>query len=117
MWVLAVMLVFTSVLDDEQSKQSISQDTVPTGLCILRDRVIDHCTPTMEKMFGFAPGTLKGKLTRCLFESDETYLENGRTVYLTIEKTGRFASEEAYIRQNGERFWVWEQGKTIFYVK
>jgi PAS domain-containing protein len=52
-------------LQEALKEQTAILDALPTGLCILRDRVIEHCNPAMEKMFGFAPGTLTGRSMRC----------------------------------------------------
>jgi PAS domain-containing protein len=55
------------VLARTLGEQQIILDTLPSGLCILRDRFIERRNPAMEAMFGFAPGTLTGRSTRCLY--------------------------------------------------
>jgi PAS domain S-box len=81
-------------------------EALPTGLCILKDRIIFRCNPAFEAMFGFAHGTLTGRPARCLFENDETFQSYGRRMYESIQATGRFSDEVEYVRQTGERFWA-----------
>lgn len=101
-------------LHEVMEEQKAILDTLPTGLCILRDRIIDQCNPAMEQIFGFLPGMLKGKSVRILYENDEIFEEYGYKIYSEIEKKGRFEGEVPYIRQNGEHFWAKDLGSTIF---
>jgi PAS domain S-box-containing protein len=89
-------------------------DTLPSGLCILRDRVIESCNPAMEAMFGYAPGTLQGQRVGVLYDGDDAFEDSGRRIYAAIEQSGRFEGEVAYVRRDGEPFWAWDQGTTIF---
>lgn len=95
-------------------EQEIVLETIPTGLCILRDRVIEQCNPAMEAIFGFEPGTLAGRSVRSLYENDETFEEYGSLIYNEIKMQGRFDGEIAYMRQNGELFWARDIGVPIF---
>lgn len=96
-----------------QEQQAIL-NTLPIGLCILRNRIVERCNPAMETMFGFPSGTLVGKSVRCLFENDELFAEYGRKMYSQMEQKERFEGEVPYVRQNGERFWALVHGKSIF---
>ena len=100
-------------LQEVLKEQQAILDTLPTGLCILRDRVIVQCNPAMEAIFGFAPGSLLGKSVRSLYASDEIYESYGRSIYAEIAATGRFEGEVLYQRQNGEPFWAKDHGRTI----
>jgi len=100
-------------LQEVLKEQTAILDTLPTGLCILRDRVIVQCNPAMEAMFGFALGGLKGQSVRCLYESDEIFEGYGRSIYAEIAATDRFEGEVWYRRRNGERFWAKDHGRTI----
>jgi PAS domain S-box-containing protein len=116
------MLLLTKEKTDEKLKEVMDEqkailDTLPTGLCILRDRVIEQCNPAMEVMFGFAPGDLLGKSVKCLYKNDELYEKYGRKIYSEIEKKGHFNGEVNYIRQNGEQFWAKDMGATIFHER
>jgi len=102
-------------LQEVLKEQQAIFDTLPTGLCILRDRVIVLCNPAMESMFGFARGTLQGQSVRSLYASETVFQEYGRTIYAQIAKTGRFEGEVRYQRQNGEQFWAKDHGRTIIF--
>jgi len=102
-------------LQEVLKEQQAIFDTLPTGLCILRDRVIVLCNPAMESMFGFARGTLQGQSVRSLYASETVFQEFGRTIYAEIAKTGRFEGEVRYQRQNGEQFWAKDHGRTIIF--
>lgn len=95
-------------------EQNAILKTLPTGLCIVRDRVIEQCNPAMEAIFGFAPGTLKGQSVRRLFDSEERFDEYGQCMYGELELSGRYTGEVLYARQNGEPFWALDHARTIF---
>ena len=112
------MLVLSKEKIDHRLREVLKEqkailDTLPTGLCILRDRVIVQCNPAMEAMFGFAPGTLTGRSVRSLYENDEVFQAFGHSIYAEIAATGCFEGEVLYRRQNGERFWAKDHGRTI----
>jgi PAS domain S-box-containing protein len=112
------LLLLSREATDQQLQEVLKEqqailDTLPTGLCILRNRVVVQCNPAMEAMFGFAPGTLAGQSVRSLFASDEAFHAYGRTIYQEIAATGRFEGEVLYCRQNGELFWAKDHGRTI----
>lgn len=100
-------------LQEVLKEQRAILDTLPTGLCILRDRVIVQCNPAMETMFGFSPGGLTGQSVRCLYESDEIFEKYGRSIYSEIAATDRFEGEVWYRRRYGEAFWAKDHGRTI----
>lgn len=95
-------------------EQKAILETLPTGLAILRDRVIERCNPALESMFGYLPGTLPGRPVACLYESADASEAYGGTIYADIQRHNRFAGEVAAMRRNGELFWVWVQGTSIF---
>ncbi len=114
------MLVLSKEQTDQRLQEAMQEqkailDALPTGLCILRDRVIVQCNPAMEAMFGFLPGTLPGRSVRCLYENEEMFEAFGRVIYAEIEATGRFEGEVLYRRHNGERFWAKDHGQTIVF--
>ncbi|CAH2031833.1 PAS domain-containing sensor histidine kinase [Trichlorobacter ammonificans] len=95
-------------------EQKAILETLPTGLAILRERIIERCNPALEAIFGFAPGTMAGTSTACLYENAKASEQYGRIMYEAIVNRGSFAGEVAVMRQNGERFWAWVQGTSIF---
>ncbi|WP_224981326.1 PAS domain-containing protein [Geomonas agri] len=105
-----ILLLTKEEADQEIAELSREQhailEALPTGLCILKDRVIYRCNPAVEAMFSFAAGGLNGRDARCLFESEEKYRDYGGKLYAAIEAVGRFSGEVEYMRQNGETFWA-----------
>lgn len=95
-------------------EQKAILETLPTGLAILRERIVERCNPALEAIFGFAPGAMAGRPAACLYESPEAGERYSRVIYGTIARSGSFAGEVAAVRQNGERFWTWVQGSSIF---
>lgn len=95
-------------------EQKAILETLPTGLAILRDRIIERCNPALEVIFGAVPGTMAGKPTVCLYESPEASERYGQLMYESIDRNGCFAGEVVMVRQNGEPFWAWVQGTSIF---
>jgi PAS domain S-box-containing protein len=101
-------------LQESFLEQQAILDTLPTGLGILRDRLIIRCNPALEQTFGFAPGTLVGKHVRWLYTSDEECELYGQMVYEEIKRNSRFQGEILTQRHDGERFWSWVEGTSIF---
>ncbi len=113
-----VMLLAREATD--QQLQAVLQEqeailhTLPSGLCIVRDRIIERCNPAMEDIFGYSPGTLVGKSVRQLFENEFMFQDFGKKIYGDILEKGQFAGEVQYVRKDGERFWASDHGAFIF---
>jgi PAS domain S-box-containing protein len=113
------MLLLAKENSDRELHESLQEqqailETLPTGLAIVRDRVIERCNPSLEQMFGHAPGTLSGRNVQCLYESDVEFDRYGQVIYNEIELVNRFRGEIPAIRPTGERFWTWVEGRSIF---
>ncbi len=113
------MLLLAKENSDRELHESLLEqqgilETLPTGLAIVRDRVIERCNPSLEQMFGHASGTLTGKNVRCLYENEPDYDRYGRMIYAEIKRRNRFSGEIQAMRHNGERFWTWVEGTSIF---
>lgn len=72
-------------LQESLQEQQVILETLPTGLAIVRDRVIERCNPTLEQMFGHAPGTLSGRNVQCLYQSAGEFNQYGQVIYNEIE--------------------------------
>ena len=101
-------------LNETLQEQQAILETLPTGLAIVRDRVIEQCNPSLEQMFGHPPGTLIGRNVQCLYEGENEYDRYGRMIYDEIKRHNRFSGEIQAMRHNGERFWTWVEGRSIF---
>ena len=100
-------------LHDTLLEQQAILETLPTGLAIVRDRVIERCNPSLEQMFGHPPGTLIGRNVHCLYESDVEFDRYGHVIN-EIELLNRYHGEIKAVRPTGERFWTWVEGRSIF---
>ncbi|WP_310600750.1 PAS domain-containing protein [Desulfobulbus sp.] len=112
------MLVLSKEKSDRRLREALEEqkailDTLPTGICIIKNRVIVSCNPAMEAMFLFPPGTLPGQSARCLYENDKLFERAGQTIYDDIAASGRFEGEILHRRSNGEQFWAKQHGRTI----
>ena len=95
-------------------EQQAILDTLPTGLGILRERIIIRCNPALEQTFDFAPGTLVGNHVSCLYTSTDECERYGQMIYHEIQRNSRFQGEILAQRHDGERFWSWVEGTLIF---
>jgi PAS domain S-box-containing protein len=96
------------------NEQSAIWETLPTGLCILRERVVVRCNPAMEAMFGFVPGSLPGQSVRSSYLSEADYEAYNHQIYTLLRKNQVFEGEIPFRRRNGEQFWAKVQGRAIF---
>ena len=48
-------------------------DLAPVGLCVLRQRIIQHCNEAFGSMFGYQPEELAGQSTAMLYPSQEEF--------------------------------------------
>ena len=96
------------------NEETVVLETLPSGLCILRDRVIVRCNPAMEAMLGWPPGSMQGLSTRCLYSSDEEYEHYGRLFYAAISDNREFRGEVPFTGRQGQTVWAWLQGTSIF---
>lgn len=101
-------------LAESVREQQAILDTLPTGLGILRDRLIIRCNPALERTFGYTPGTLVGRHVSCLYTSAEECERYGQIIYDEIKRNSRFQGEILTQRHDGERFWSWVEGTLIF---
>jgi PAS domain S-box-containing protein len=101
-------------LQEAFREQQAILDTLPTGLGILRDRLIIRCNPALERTFGFATGTLTGNHVSCLYTSAEECERYGQIIYDAIKRNSRFQGEILAQRHDGEQFWSWVEGTLIF---
>ncbi|AXS79447.1 bifunctional diguanylate cyclase/phosphodiesterase [Dechloromonas sp. HYN0024] len=80
-------------------------DSALIGIVYLKDRVIQRCNPYVERIFGYAPGTMTGSTTRDWYLSQEEYDAVATEVYPAIAKGATHAREQRLRRKNGDAFW------------
>jgi len=86
-------------------EQTLIFERAPIGIAFLRDRIIQRCNPSFEKMFGYPPGTLPGQSTRICFASDEQWREAGERAHAVIDACGRYSGELEYRKADGTPIW------------
>ncbi|WP_300453892.1 PAS domain S-box protein [Accumulibacter sp.] len=77
----------------------------PIGIAFVRNRIIQRCNPSLERIFGYAPGQLIGQSTRRFFSSEHAWREKGEQARLMIEDCGNFADELEYRKADGTPIW------------
>jgi PAS domain S-box-containing protein len=58
-------------------EQTLIFERAPIGIAFLRDRIIQRCNPSFERIFGYLPGQLIGQSTRVCFASEAAWSEAG----------------------------------------
>ncbi|MBI5834708.1 MAG: PAS domain S-box protein [Armatimonadetes bacterium] len=101
-------------LQEVLGEETAVLETLPSGLCILRDRVIVRCNPAMEAMLGWPPGQLTNRGTRCLYATDAEFEHYGRLFYEGIRDRGVYRGEVPFTGKDGQTVMVWLQGTSIY---
>ncbi len=86
-------------------EQAVIFERAPVGIAFLRDRIIQRCNPSFEKMFGYPPGTLPGQSTRIVFATEQQWLEAGERAHAVIDAVGRYSAELEYRKADGTPIW------------
>ncbi|CAM3703860.1 Phytochrome-like protein cph2 [Vibrio aerogenes CECT 7868] len=88
-------------------------DNAIVGLAWVRDRMIIACNRRLEEMLGYAPGSMVGKSTRILYESDETFSDFGTDAYRALSSGEAFTGATQLCRANGKPIWCELTGNSI----
>jgi len=86
-------------------RQKAILETSPHGISVVQDRAYVQVNPSLERMFGYAPGEMVGMPTRRTFESDAFYEAFGARAYGALARGGTFADERRMVRKDGSVFW------------
>jgi PAS domain S-box-containing protein len=86
----------------EAALHSVFQ-SVPVGICIMKNRVYQRANDSWCKCFGYPEKSLLGKTTQRLYESDEEYDRVGRELYKHIQE-GSLATTETRLRRSDGAF-------------
>ncbi|EXI76109.1 MAG TPA: PAS domain S-box protein [Candidatus Accumulibacter phosphatis] len=86
-------------------EQTLIFERAPIGIAFLRDRIIQRCNPSFEKMFGYSPGALLGQSTRICFANETRWREAGEHAHAVISETGRYSGELEYRKADGTPIW------------
>ncbi|WP_295306962.1 PAS domain S-box protein [Accumulibacter sp.] len=94
-------------------EQTLIFERAPIGIAFLRDRVIQRCNPSFERMFGHPAGELVGRSTRVCFASDEAWEDAGARAYAAVASSGKFVGELPYCRADGTPIWCQVTGSLL----
>ncbi len=94
-------------------EQTLIFERAPIGIAFLRDRIIQRCNPSFERMFGYPPGTLPGQSTRIFFANDAVWRESGERAHAVIDASGRYSGELEYRKADGTPIWCQVTGSRL----
>src|SRR5882757_5040211 len=100
-------------LKESLAEYRIIFDNAIVGICFTRERVIVRCNRRFEEMFCAEPGELDNTPVRCLYPSEEAFLEIGRRAMEHLHKNNNYSDERVMRRKNGELFWCNVAGKVL----
>jgi PAS domain S-box-containing protein len=103
----------TQAMDALLREQTLIFERAPIGIAFVRDRIIQRCNPSFERIFGHAPGQLIGQSTRVCFASEEAWRAKGEHARLVIDETGKFVGEVEYRRGDGSPLWCQVTGSLL----
>lgn len=118
-----VLLVFAGALShiDHQRQrlkvfnlqQARMLDNDLVGISKVKNRVQVWENRALERMFGYAPGELRGSPTRLLYPDDESYEALGKAAYPVLSSGRTFRTELKLQRKDGTPLWVDISGAMI----
>jgi PAS domain S-box-containing protein len=103
----------------EQSLQNSNQELsaifngVDVGIAYIHNRTVVRCNRKLEQLFGYEPGELVGKPTRCWHVNDTVYQQLGRDLRENIAEESVFSGEFQLCRKDGSLFWVQVLGHAL----
>lgn len=73
----------------------------PIGICIMKNRVFERCNQFWYDTFGYEQGSLVGKSTRLLYESDQEWLRIGQALYTDNRDTRKASVTTRFLTGQG----------------
>lgn len=77
-------------------------ETVPVGLCIMKDRVFQSVNRAWVKTYGYSEADMIGQSPRILYENEEEYERVARELYTDLPERGLTSVQTVNRRKNGE---------------
>jgi diguanylate cyclase (GGDEF)-like protein/PAS domain S-box-containing protein len=94
-------------------EQTLIFERAPIGIAFVRERVIQRCNPSFERIFGYPPGQLIGQSTRVCFASEPAWHEAGERALRGIDELGHFVGEIEYCKADGTPIWCQVTGSLL----
>jgi PAS domain S-box-containing protein len=88
-------------------------DLAPVGLCVLRNRVIQHCNRAFADMFGFQPEELALRSMSMLYPSADEFVGIGERGLQVMRERGIYADERIMKHRQGRLFWCHVSGRSL----
>ncbi|MCU0554412.1 MAG: PAS domain S-box protein [Syntrophales bacterium] len=107
---VSVQALVFDITDQKQAQAALSQNeallrsiiqAAPTGIGMVKNRVIEWTNEQITQITGYTPGELKGKSARILYPSDEEFDRVGRHKYAEIRSRGTGSIVTAWQRKDG----------------
>ncbi|PIF18046.1 MULTISPECIES: PAS domain S-box protein [unclassified Acidovorax] len=87
-------------------EQQAMLDNDLIGIAKVKDRVIVWRNPALERIFGYAPGTLQGRTTEEMYVDQEDFLAFGRDAYAVLASGQHYRQQRRMRRVTGEMVWI-----------
>jgi len=89
-----------ALLKSEEKMSSIFR-VAPTGIGVVKDRVIIEVNPRICEITGYSKNELLGKNARVLYPTKEEYENVGTEIYRQIAESGTGTVETRWLKKNG----------------
>ncbi|MGN8002252.1 PAS domain S-box protein [Acidovorax sp. 22279] len=87
-------------------EQQAMLDNDLIGIAKVKDRVIVWRNPALERIFGYAPGTLQGRTTEEMYVDQEDFLAFGRDAYAVLASGQHYRQQRRMRKVTGEMVWI-----------
>lgn len=87
-------------------EQQAMLDNDLIGIAKIKDRVILWRNPALERIFGYAPGQLRGQTTEEMYVDREDYLAFGRDAYPILASGRHYRQQRRMRKLTGEEIWI-----------
>ncbi|PJI97648.1 PAS domain S-box-containing protein/diguanylate cyclase (GGDEF)-like protein [Acidovorax sp. 69] len=87
-------------------EQQAMLDNDLIGIAKIKDRVIVWRNQALERIFGYAPGMLQGRLTEEMYMDREDYLAFGRDAYAILASGRHYRQQRRMRKATGETVWI-----------
>ncbi|MEN6619933.1 MAG: PAS domain S-box protein [Smithella sp.] len=77
-------------------------DTVPVGLCIVKNRIFQSANKAWGEICGYSESEIIGYSPRLLYEKEEEYERVGRELFTNLEERGFASVQTKHRRKNGD---------------
>lgn len=94
-------------------KLNLAFDLAPIGLCVSRQRVIQHCNLAFEQMFGYERGELSGESLACLYPSPQEFEQIGERGHVIMRESGLYSDDRIMKASDGRLFWCHVTGRSL----